>query len=102
ANDWEPYTRVINAAALLHNAPPAMPQLGGYLGAIAKLNALPGVDGWVTRTLCPKNDDTADPLRERMFYRRATGRRLDAIRQQLNDWVDDGSCSEHDSHCLLA
>jgi len=102
ANDWEPYARVVNAAALLHDAPPAMPQLGGYLGAIAKLNALPDVDGWVTRTLCPKDDDAADPLREHMFYRRATGQRFDAIRQQLSNWIEDGSCSELDGQCLLA
>ena len=102
ANDWEPYARTINSAALLHDAPPKMPQLGGYLGAIARLNALPGVDGWVTRTLCPADDHDADPLRERMFYRRVTGQRIDAIRQQISDWQDDGSCDELDASCLLA
>jgi adenine-specific DNA-methyltransferase len=102
ANDWEPYARTVNAAALLHDAEPAMAKLGGYRQALATLNALPGVDGWVTRTLCPNDDDHADPLRERMFYRKASGQRFDAIRQQISDWVDDRSCSEHDAHCLLA
>lgn len=102
ANDWEPYAHVVNSAALLHDAPPAMPDLGGYLNAIHTLNALPGVDGWVTRTLCPADDDDANPLRERMFYRRATGQRLDAIRQQISDWQEQGLCSEPEAHCLLA
>ena len=102
ANDWEPYAHSVNSAALLHDTEPEMARLGGYRATIAKLNALPGVDGWVTRTLCPKDDDAADPLRERMFYRRASGRRFDAIREQIRDWVDNGTCSERDAHCLLA
>lgn len=102
ANDWEPYAHTVNSAALLHDAPPEMPKLGGYLSALAKLNSLPGIDGWVTRTLCPKDDDHADPSRERMFYRRASGQRLDAIRHQIEEWVNQGICNERDSHCLLA
>lgn len=102
ANDWEPYARVVNSAALLHDAAPEMPQLGGYLRALAQLNALPGVDGWVTRTLCPADDDRADPLRERMFYRRVTGQRFDAIRQQISDWQDEGLCNELEATCFLA
>lgn len=102
ANDWEPYARVVNSAALLQHVPPAMPELGGYRNAIATLNALPGNDGWVTRTLCPEDDETADPLRERMFYRRATGRRLDAVRQRIQDWQATGACSELEANCLLA
>lgn len=102
ANDWEPYARTVNSAALLHDTEPALPNLGGYRQALATLNALPGVNGWVTRTLCPSNDDHADPLRERMFYRRATGQRFDAIRQQITDWISNQSCSEEDAHCLIA
>jgi adenine-specific DNA methylase len=37
-----------------------------------------------------------------MFYRKANGQRFDAIRQQISDWIEDLSCSEHDAHCLLA
>lgn len=102
ANDWEPYARVVNAAALLQHEPPEMPKLGGYRNAIATLNALPGVDGWVTQTLCPADDDDADPMTERMFYRRVTGRRFDAIRQRIADWQSDGYCTELDAACLLA
>jgi adenine-specific DNA-methyltransferase len=102
ANDWEPYARVVNAAALLHHEAPAMTHLGGYHNALATLNALPGIDGWVTRTLCPEHDDHADPLRERMFYRRVTGQRIDAIREQIRIWQDGGACSAHDADCLLA
>jgi adenine-specific DNA-methyltransferase len=102
ANDWEPYARTINSAALLHNRAPTMVQLGGYQSALTELNNLAGIDGWVTRTLCPKDDAAADPLRERMFYRRVTGRRFDAVREQIHSWQRDGLCSERDADCLLA
>lgn len=102
ANDCEPYAFTVNKAALLHDQTPTMQKLGNYQAAIENLNALEGVDGWVTRTLCPDNDDEPDPLRERMFYRRANGQRIDAIRQQIADWTNAGLCDNSDAQCLLA
>jgi len=102
ANDWEPYAGVVNTAAITCDAPPELPQLGGYAAALAELNALAGVDGWVSETLCPRDDERADPHRERMFYRRVTGRRIDAIRQRIEDWRQDGRCDERAAACLLA
>lgn len=102
ANDWEPYARVLATAAIAADAPPELPKLGGYANAIATLNALPGVDGWVARTLCPTDDAAPDRQRERLFYRRATGRRLDAIRDQIAQWQADGSCDDAAACCLLA
>ena len=95
ANDWEPYARVLNTAAIACNAPPACEALGGYAAAIAHLNALPGIDGWVTTNLCPIDDGAPDPLRERMFYRRATGRRFDAIRAQIAAWILRACASQY-------
>ena len=97
ANDWEPYARVLNTAAIQCDAPPP-----GYAGRIAELDATPGRDGWVTANLCPADDDDADPLRERMFYRRATGRRIDAIRQRIEQWRQAGMIDDAAFCCLLA
>ncbi len=102
ANDWEPYARVVNTAALCVDREPAMPALGGYRRALATLEALPGADGWVTRTLCPADDDAPDPTRERLFYRRATGRRIDAIRQRVAEWQEGGAIDDEQACCLLA
>jgi len=102
ANDWEPYARVINTAAIACDAPPELPALGGYAQALATLNDLEGVDGWVSRHLCPADDDHADPSRERMFYRRANGRRIDAIRQRIEQWTARGDCDDAGAACLLA
>ena len=102
ANDWEPYARVANTAAVACDGAPELAALGGYQRAIATLNALPGTDGWVTQHLCPADDERPDPTRERMFYRRATGRRIDAVRQQIERWRREGACDELDAACLLA
>lgn len=102
ANDWEPYARVLNTAAIAVDAPPACAALGGYDAALAQLNALPGHDGWVTQHLCPRDDDAPDPRTERLFYRRATGRRLDAIRAQIAAWQAAGAIDADEACCLLA
>ncbi|MFO1076167.1 MAG: DNA adenine methylase [Planctomycetota bacterium] len=102
ANDWEPYARALLAPVLLCDEAPPFRRLGGYERALATLNALPGRDGWVADNLCPRDDDAPDPARERMFYRRATGRRLDAIRDRIAEWCADGAIDELDRDCLLA
>ncbi len=102
ANDWEPYARVLNTAAIAVDHEPACAHLGGYGAALATLATLPGVDGWVAHNLCPRDDDAPDPQRERMFYRRATGRRLDAIRDRLEAWHTGGGTDDSTFACLLA
>ena len=102
SNDWEPYAKVVNTAAIACHRAPDLPALGGYERALATLNALDGEDGWVTEHLCPADDVAPDPQQERMFYRRATGRRLDAIRQRIEDWRQGGACGDDAASCLLA
>ncbi len=102
ANDTAPFARVVATAAIVCSTPPALPALGGYERAVAALDALPGEDGWVTRTLCPADDDEPDPSRERLFYRRATGRRIDAIRAAIDAWRQRGWCDDAAACCLLA
>ncbi len=102
SNDWEPYARVLNTAAIANDGPPACEALGGYERAIAELNTLPGTDGWVTQHLCPADDDRPDPLRERLFYRRATGRRFDAIRERIAEWRANETIDDDAACCLLA
>ncbi len=102
SNDWEPYAEALNTAAIACEGPPACSALGGYDAAIRTLNALPGTDGWVTAHLCPADDLAPDPVHERLFYRRATGRRLDAIRAQIATWQASGAIDAAGTACLLA
>src|SRR5262249_53781508 len=82
ANDWEPYARVINGCYIGCNEPPRFESLGGYEQTIGVLNVLPPRIDWVTEHLCPQDDEQYDVHRERMFYMRKNGMRIDAIRHQ--------------------
>lgn len=102
ANDWEPYSQALNYAILACSQEPEFAQLGGYKQAIATLNHLPEVKGWVTHNLCPRNDDEYDPSRDRLFFKRRNGMRIDAIRQQIATWQWQGVINDVETSALLA
>lgn len=102
ANDWEPYAYAINRCYIGCNEPPPFAALGGFEGALATLNSLPPRVGWVTEHLCPADDEDCDPARERMFYMRKNGMRIDAIRGQIASWRAHPTISEIEEACLLA
>jgi adenine-specific DNA-methyltransferase len=102
ANDWEPYAQAINRCFIACNAPPAFASLGGYGQAIEQLNSLPPQAGWVTEHLCPTDDVQFDVTRDRMFYMRKNGMRIDAIREQIAAWKDAGRIDDMEEACLLA
>ncbi len=54
---------------------------GGYERTIERLNRLPPVVGWVAEHLCPRDDENYDVSRDRMFYMRKNGMRIDAVRE---------------------
>jgi adenine-specific DNA-methyltransferase len=102
ANDWEPYSRVINNCYIGCNQAPAFSALGGYEAAIEVLNALPGKADWITNHLCPRDDTRFDVDVDRMFYMRKNGMRIDAVRTQLLDWRRSGAIDQREEDCLLA
>jgi adenine-specific DNA-methyltransferase len=102
ANDWEPYSFEIALATVSLNSPPAFSRLGGADTAFAQLNALLPIDGYVTTHLCPKSDDDPDPQAERMFFTRANGGRIDAIRERLDEWERAGLVDDQERAFVLA
>jgi len=102
ANDWEPYAAEINGCYIGCNTAPPFEYLGGYRGAIDALNALPPREDWVTRHLCPRDDQRFDIQRDRLFYTRENGQRLDAMRHQVEVWRQDGAIDQAEQTCLLA
>ena len=101
ANDWEPYAEALNGCYVACDGPP---EVAGrpYADAIAELNALPPHKGWVTRHLCPDDDDAVDPARDRQFFQRKNGARIDAIRGRIAEWDDAGELTDAAKNCLLA
>ena len=102
ANDWEPYAREINQCYIACNSAPAFEAFGGYAIAIATLNAVTPTADWITRHLCPADDDLYDGQTERLFYTHSNGMLIDAMRLQLQRWQADGLLSDLETSCLLA
>ncbi len=102
ANDWEPYAEAINRCYIACNRPPAFKAFGGYHAAIERLNCLPPYAGWVTDHLCPTDDERYDTKRDRMFYMRKNGMRIDAIREEIAAWKQSGVIDDDEEACLLA
>ncbi|HEY3330391.1 MAG TPA: DNA adenine methylase [Capsulimonadaceae bacterium] len=96
ANDWEPYAEAINGAFIGLNAAPICTTV------FDELNSLPPCDGFVTQNYCPRDDSDCDPAKERMFYTRANGMRIDAIRTQIEEWELSGELTRDQKYFLLA
>lgn len=102
ANDWEPYSREIARGTVALNAPPPLEALGGAKRVFEHLNALAPHHGYVATNLCPADDEHPDTRRERMFFTRANGERIDAIREQIEAWDSAGVLSADERAYVLA
>jgi adenine-specific DNA-methyltransferase len=102
ANDWEPYSHQIALGTVVPNRVPSFAALGGAAAAIETLNALPPLDGYIAGHYCPRDDERPDPARERMFFTRANGRRIDAIGEQIAAWTAAGLIDEVERAYLLS
>jgi len=98
ANDWEPYSELINGCHLGLNEVPA-----GVDKLLDELNDPNlALEGYVTNHFCPADDGRPDPKRERCFYTRANGRRIDAIRERIAQWRENGRIDDASMSYLMA
>ncbi len=102
ANDWEPYSRVLNTAYVAVNTAPPFEKLGGIDGAIKTLNGIAGVRGYISTHYCPEHDEHYEVDRERMFYTQENGRRIDAMRDQIAEWRECEAIDTVEEDVLLA
>jgi len=101
SNDWEPYSEAINRCYIELQSEPTF-IFGSYKDAISILNGLVPREDWVTNHLCPDDDEKYDTAKDRMFYMRKNGSRIDAIRHQIATWQDSGDITALQSCALLA
>ena len=101
-NDWEPYSYEIALGTVALNEQPLFAALGGVARVFAHLNDLEPIDGYVAQHLCPANDDNPDPERERMFFTRENGGKIDAVREQIEAWSSAGQLSARERAYILA
>lgn len=102
ANDWEPYTFDINQCFIKCNRAPEFENLDGMSCAFQTLNALEPVEGYLAACYCPRDDNNPDPDRERMFFTRYNGGKIDAIRGQIEEWSSCRAISRLEKSVLLA
>lgn len=101
-NDWEPYAEALGQCYVATQSDPLYFGSRSYSSVIDELNDLSPVEGWITRHLCPDDDVTYDVERDRMFYMRKNGMRIDAIRERIAEWDESGALTEQQRACLLA
>jgi len=102
ANDWEPYAEYINGCYIGCNKPPSFVALGGAERVFSLLNAIGPLDDYITQNLCPASDESPEFDRDRMFFTRSNGMRIDAIRQAVHSWKLDGKIDYSEEQFLLA
>ncbi len=102
SNDWEPYSEAVNNVYIAQQGYPDFSGFGGVDAAIARLNGLPGLSGYISKHYCPADDEDYDTTSERMFYTQENGRRIDAMREQIEKWHESGSISSTEKSFLLA
>jgi adenine-specific DNA-methyltransferase len=91
ANDWEPYSHVINSCHL-GLSPDDLRRLflprGGLERVLSELNSLPPPPDearYIARHYAPRSTDSADWRTERLFYTTENALRIDAIRQRVEE-----------------
>lgn len=102
SNDWEPYSYTINHVYIKQNHPAPFKKLGGVEKAFDALNNIKPVKGYIANYYCPADDEHPNPDRERMFYTQENGRRIDAMRERIKQWRDEGTINENEEKILLA
>ncbi len=102
ANDWEPYAYEIARGTVVLNQVPDFAALGGAARVFEELNQLDPVHGYIAEHLCPRDDEHPDPTRERMFFTRQNGERIDAIRERIAVWEKEGRLTADERAYLLS
>lgn len=66
---------------------------------IENLNQVPDVKGFIYNNYTPEG--TKDLQMPRMYFSDENGKRIDAIRQQIEHWNNDGLLTEHEYYILI-
>lgn len=74
--------------------------LSGYRAAVAALNELPPVHGFIWREYSPASSSHATI--SRMYFTEENAKRIDGIRQKIREWQQYGVITEHEGCVLIA
>ena len=88
ANDWEPYSQVVNRAHLCvspSDTDRLFADFGGGEKAFDFFNTLLPSPGYIAETYAPRSTEDADYRRERLFYSRENGIFIDTVREAVEE-----------------
>ncbi|MBN8217527.1 MAG: DNA adenine methylase [Spirochaetes bacterium] len=99
ANDWEDYSKALNEAFLGYQESDlnVFADEGGIdrvLGDLNRLGDYRPEDAYLSEFYCPADDTKPDIEKERLFYTRANGIRLDNIRAEIDRRYPEGEGAE--------
>ena len=99
-NDHLRCARLLSIARLLAGPDVPFDNLGGYGGAVAQLNAVPGIPGFLWCEYSPASADHTP--RPRLYFTENNAARLDGMRAQVRDWRDRYAITDCEEVLLLA
>ena len=102
SNDWEPYSEQIAKGTVALNKIPKFEKLGGYENVFKILNDVEPIEDYVTRHLCPSDDNNLDHEKDRLFFMRKNGMKIDAMRELISYWVDNDMISDTEFSYIMA
>ena len=99
-NDTLTSAVVVAAARLLSPDAVRFAALGGYEGAIARLNRVASKEGFIFREYSPASLSTAGI--ERRYFTKVNAGAIDGIRHQIDIWYSQNIISENEKTLLIA
>jgi adenine-specific DNA-methyltransferase len=102
SNDWEPYSEQIAIGTVVLNEIPKFDNFGGVEKVFDLLNNVVPVEDYVTKHLCPTDDEKLDHEKDRLFFMRKNGMKIDAMRELISKWVGENKISQTEFSYLMS
>ena len=102
SNDWEPYSEQIAIGTVVNNKVPAFEKLSGCDNVFKILNDVTPIEDYVTKHLCPSDDENLNHEEDRLFFMRKNGMKIDAMRELISTWEVEGKITREEFGYLMA
>jgi len=102
SNDWEPYSEQIAMGTVVLNEIPKFENFGGSKEVFEILNNAIPVEDYVTKHLCPTDDQNLNHEKDRLFFMRKNGMKIDAMRELISKWIEEEKITEMEFSYLMA
>ena len=102
ANDALESAIVMTTARLVSVADIRMESLGGYAGAVERLNSLRPCEGPMWRIYSPASARFDSQGIERRYFTERNAGAIDAVRGQIAEWSEDGLLTDREEQLLIA